>query len=205
MAIRRVKDRDRVYFYDFFHAVMAVDSEEYEFDITQLAFPIHGIIQEIPRLMTDFVEKLESRLPTNSRNVNKIELVKMEGDIILKEQIRNLKCLYHLCVAANMLNQLTSPLNNHILFPIVESTTELHDQFSLNNQGHLKPYYTTMFTFSQKMFELIINEESFLDQCSQTLKKRNKLFTEKELLNQTFQRLKQHTSKQTSLVYLHDA
>ena len=46
MAKRRLSHgRDRVYFYDFYEAIMAVDTDldEYENDLTLIDWPIHGL------------------------------------------------------------------------------------------------------------------------------------------------------------------
>ena len=165
---------------------MAVDSEEYDADVTELVFPIHGIIEEIPQLTTEFEnindKKLHKMLNSN-KNTNKIG-TENEIDEILRIKTRNLECLFHLCVSANMLNQLRSPLNNHVLMTVIDSMSQLDAKFALKAHTHrqLIPFYTKLFEFMQKMFDTIIHEPSFVDNSIQTLRARNKLFVNKEML-----------------------
>ena len=46
LAIRRIKKRYKIFFYDFYKSVFAINSLLYETDITRMNYPIHGIINE---------------------------------------------------------------------------------------------------------------------------------------------------------------
>eukprot|EP01084_Bolivina_argentea_P170283 295075_1 len=54
LAIRRLEKRDRVYFYDFFKTTASVtdnSSNQIQFDLTQIDYPLHFIFQRIKQLI----------------------------------------------------------------------------------------------------------------------------------------------------------
>ena len=43
MAVRRINERDKVYFFDFWQSIMAVDTQLFDLEVTRLIYPVHGI------------------------------------------------------------------------------------------------------------------------------------------------------------------
>ena len=163
MAVRRLQHRDRVYFYDFFQSVMAVDSENYEFDITEMAHPIHGIVQQVPNILGE----AEAADGTSSEQ-------------IINEKLHNLECLYHLCMTAGMVNNLSNPIHNHVLFTLMESIVQLKTDSNLSETerslllGFLK----------NKVFDDVLENGVFAAESRAVLVSKNKLFEQDELLDE---------------------
>ena len=70
MAIRELKKRDKVYFNDFFHAMTDLDSDKrgFEFNITEMPVPMHGIIQNVLRSIKNKLGNIDE----NSNNMLKL-------------------------------------------------------------------------------------------------------------------------------------
>eukprot|EP01083_Nonionella_stella_P140953 433348_1 len=75
LAIRRIKQRDRVYFYDFFKTATSVEDIDNNdgqilFDLTQIDFPLHYIFHRIQQIVEqNEIEKEDDRLISSLNNL----------------------------------------------------------------------------------------------------------------------------------------
>ena len=212
MAIRRLSKRDRVYFYDFYEAIMAVDSEEYEFDITQISFPIHGVLQQVSLMWdkynpqtalrmekqkqkekqrhNDFDAEMKVNLVFNSNHTTSSKDISSGSsgiDVFIQRELSQLSNLYHLCVSANMINNLSLPLNNHCLFSIIDSIIYIN----YINRCDLCYANVELLKFISSLFNDIVQNETFTSQSGKFLTLRNYMFVGKNnaLLNQFISKL----------------
>eukprot|EP01083_Nonionella_stella_P083305 230297_1 len=136
LAIRRVKERDRVYFYDFFLNTASVQREknsQINFDITQIDLPVHFIFQRIQQAISNISESDD----TTKRSENTI--------------INNMKQLFEFCNAMNMLNQVDQSNGNHVFYPVVDALVSLI--FNKLLDIRIEKYRELIWYFLRKLLE----------------------------------------------------
>eukprot|EP01084_Bolivina_argentea_P058507 106836_1 len=101
LAIRRIKKRDRVYFYDFFNSIASIENEKLQFDISQIDYPLHYVFQYIS---------------------NKIDT---DGSIDISLDLVNMEKLFSFCSGMSCFNQIDRSINNHIFFPIIDVINDI--------------------------------------------------------------------------------
>eukprot|EP01084_Bolivina_argentea_P208565 355538_1 len=164
LAIRRLKKRDRVYFYDFFKTAASIEDskfhsdEQFVFDLTQIEFPLHFIFQRIQQI----ISSKSNRSNTTIFQSNKSIRIKL---------INSFHRLYQFCEGFTILDQIETTVQNHIFFPIIDVMTEL---------GTDKKYTEYKVLVSQLFDKLlksnVLNDEFYL--------KRNQLFRHTEIQKQ---------------------
>ena len=146
LAIRRIKERDRVYFYDFFKNTASVENKEFGFDITQMDYPLHYIFQHL------------------ISETNKLQNV--GGDI--KKTMESMKKLYYFCCGLENFNQIDRSINNHIFFTIIDTLNTV-DGDKKNNSHIIKK-------FVMKCFHEILESDIIVNNALGLLSMRNNLF-----------------------------
>eukprot|EP01083_Nonionella_stella_P008857 25630_1 len=133
LAIRRLEERDRVYFYDFFKTATSVEDIDNNdgqilFDLTQIDFPLHYIFHRIQQIVEqNEIEKEDDRL------------------------ISSLNNLYQFCEGLRILDAVDA-VQNHVFYPIIDVLSVLTKKKSLY------PKYTR---FVSALFDKILNSNAF--------------------------------------------
>ena len=185
MAIRRPNKRDKVYFYDFYNASFALNrgkGKKRAFDITQLDHPIHGIVQETILLIKSIHDNNNNN-NNNSLNNNNNNI---DETVALESKFDNLWKLYHLSVSGNLLNEYSQPRNNNIFFTFVDAFNEINkykqrSKIKLPNRN-IATQLKLIELFLWELFDTIIKERTFTDDCVNILNQRNNLFSQGELI-----------------------
>ena len=120
LAIRRIKKRDRIYFYDFFHKttnVRDVMKNAFDYDITQIEYPLHFVFIRIKQSIEAII---------NGQNLNQ------QQERLMLRQMRK---LYNFCDGSQSLNQTDKTVNQHIFYSILDIfyvTDTVQDEKILN-------------------------------------------------------------------------
>ena len=164
MAVRRPKQRDRVYFYDFYSALFAVNKDSGDridvnhnhpnsnfgqYDMTQLDYPMHDIIKEAAQL----------------KDLNVAQI---------KSKFERLWKLFYLSISSNVLNEYSQPMNENIFFTFVNAWNQLEYQ-----SKDSKIYGQN---FLNELLDKITQESIFVSNCITILNTRNYLFDHKDLI-----------------------
>ena len=185
MAIRRLKERDKIYFFDFYKSVMAVNTKAYKFDITRMHYPIHGIIDEVIHLIEETKEYYIKIVRKSDSNITEemVSSLKHPFNLLhiarLQEKFDNLWNLYYFCIGANILTELDQPLENHAIFPLIDA----FNQICLIEMEYpmLRNIMSVFLHFLWKFFNDIVTQTSFVSQIVTLLSKRNKVFVNNDL------------------------
>eukprot|EP01084_Bolivina_argentea_P125032 221561_1 len=105
LAVRRLPQRDRIYWYDFFKITASVKKRnalKVAFDLTEIEYPMHFIFQEIQKLI-------------KSNQPEKIELM------------NHFENLFQFNVGLGTLNKIDISSNNHVFYSIVDVHALLYE------------------------------------------------------------------------------
>ena len=118
MAFRRLKKRDRVYWYDFYTSIVSTSSRYYDLDITKMDYPLHAIFGTIKNSTNEAYLKWQ-----NQKDVGWPDRCKITMKSIFSgkfECLHRVVKMYSFCVGyGHFVNQLAKPLNSTIYMVIV--------------------------------------------------------------------------------------
>eukprot|EP01083_Nonionella_stella_P013164 37098_1 len=120
LAIRRIKQRDRVYFYDFFNNTASVENQSFEFDITQMDFPLHFVFQHLIA-----------------------EINKDTAD--MKDTIHSMQKLYYFCAGLDYFDQIDKSMNNHIFFTIIDVLRAIDSNPQIKRHSNVEEFVMKCF------------------------------------------------------------
>eukprot|EP01083_Nonionella_stella_P286421 974956_1 len=120
LAIRRIKQRDRVYFYDFFKNTASVENKSFEFDITQMDFPLHYVFQHL--------------------------IAEIKKDVVdIKDTMKSMEKLYYFCAGLNCFDQIDRSMNNHIFFTIIDTLNAIDNNGKVKANSNAEKFVMKCF------------------------------------------------------------
>ena len=136
LAIRRNKNRDRIYFFEFFHktADLKCESKKHQvfgLDITQIDYPLHFIFKTI-----------EQSIVNSDKNITKM--------------ISNMHKLFHFCDGLRIDTQMDETLDEHVFYAVLDALysidTLASNEFVLRKQ-RTKLKHKTIWFFFMKLLQ----------------------------------------------------
>ena len=153
LAIRRPKNRDRLYFYDFFHKVADIKCEDkkkhlskaFDFDLTNIKYPSHFIFQRIKASIDMIAEHGNEKCIDRSQE---------------KHMMANMGKLFHFCEGLSILNQIDTTLGQHVFYTIIDALYSI-DNIKDDKKKLITNYEKLLWLFFLNLLENPIFDSPF--------------------------------------------
>eukprot|EP01083_Nonionella_stella_P301415 1033880_1 len=169
MAIRRIKNRDRVYFYDFYETLMSykIKRASFKLDILQIFYPFHYICDQVMHLIQKHEITRNKTMDATDEDVTEEDLVTITNDTL-----SSLRCLYSFCIGAHFLRQ------NECLYQATKDDEPFLIAFIkamnvLKAAAIDKEIKETFSDFLWTLFKDILKHEDFTAICDEIFRKRS--------------------------------